>query len=330
MDQNLLSTSEPTLYQLFLNSRKQNRLANAYLLYGPANAPLKETAVYLAESLSCEKSLFSCGSCPSCVRFASGIHPDFVLIDGQFETIRKEDIQTLESKFALSALEKGHRLAYVIHGIDNITEEAANALLKFLEEPKEGQVAFLTTTNRTRVLKTIESRCLAIRVDPIDPDGYYQTLLETTFQVGKKPLTLPPTQAYLLSQFTGSLEEAKALVEGEYGFLDGTEAVEGFLNDLTTSVSQASYALLLQTSQLKDLTCYNWLYLSLDEIYQDVLIGDVSDKNPFRDIIARLSSKKAGIKKAKQIIDEAISLRQVNLSPTLVLSRMLLALKDEA
>lgn len=329
MDKDILEKYEPRLYQLFLHSRKKDRLANSYLLYGERNAPLKETALFLSESLGCESDFFACHNCPSCQRFESGTHPDFVLIDGEYQTIRKEDIKTLESKFSYSALEKGHRLTYVIHRIENITEEAANALLKFLEEAKEGQVAFLTSYNVDRVLPTILSRSLTVRVDPINPLEFYQSLLEEEFNVGKKKKMLSCQEAYILSRFVSNKKEAKHLVEDETGFLEGFSLAEAYLNDLASNTKLASYTLLSMTTQVKDGACYSWFYTTLYEVFTDVLLEDIDANNPFKDILPALKGKKNAISKGQKILKEALSMKQLNFNPTLTISRMLLAIHEE-
>ena len=178
MNKETFLKSEAKAAKLFINSRKTGRLSSAYLLYGERNAPLKESALFLAKSLGCENSYLACDECDSCKRFDKGIHPDFVLIDGETTRIKKEDIQNLQDKFSESAFEKGHRLCYVIHRVENITEKAANTILKFLEEPREGQVAILTSYNIDKVLKTILSRSVLVRIDPIDEKEMQRELLE--------------------------------------------------------------------------------------------------------------------------------------------------------
>ena len=332
MDKETLQTYEPRLYQLFLNSRKHDRLANAYLLYGNRNAPLKDTALYLSESLGCEQDYFACRTCDSCHRFEIGSIPDFVFIDGEYTTIRKDDIKNLEQRFSMSALEKGHRLTYVIHRIDNITEEASNALLKFLEEPKEGQVAFLTTYNLQRVLPTIISRCQTVRVDPLDSKALADALQEETIKSGKTTRHIPAGEAYLLSRFSSNRNEAMALLvndDKDTSFDDAYQVLEAFLNDIAVSVREAGNTLLAQTATIKESKCYNWLYLMLNDVFTDVLLLSQDEDYPFNDTVRLLSKRKAAVSKAQKIIKEAISLKQINLTPTLVLVRMLLALESE-
>lgn len=328
MDKTTLLKAEPKLAKLFINSRKQNRVANAYLLYGSRNAPLKETAIYLAKSLSCEQDLLACDNCPSCKRFNNGIRPDFHLIDGEQNTIKKDDVKSLEAAFSLSALEKNHRLTYVINRIENITEEASNSLLKFLEEPKEGQVAFLTTYNIQKVLPTIRSRSLEIRVDPVSPKDFYESLLEKDFVLEKgEHKHLSTTEAFVLSRFYSNIDEVEQLLKDGF-FETGFLAAEEFLNDLVVDYKKACFTLLKSTQQIKDAQCYNWLYLTINEIFTLTLLNDESD-NPFQEIIRSLNGHRNAIRDGQKIISEALALKQINLNPTLVIARLAKAINEE-
>ena len=220
MNKETFLKSEAKAAKLFINSRKTGRLSSAYLLYGERNAPLKESALFLAKSLGCEKDLLACDECDSCKRFDKGIHPDFVLIDGETTRIKKEDIQNLQDKFSESAFEKGHRLCYVIHRVENITEKAANTILKFLEEPREGQVAILTSYNIDKVLKTILSRSVLVRIDPIDEKEMQRELLENPIVLSdndedkkkkkkEEDISFNEGEAYILSHHFSSYESVK-------------------------------------------------------------------------------------------------------------------------
>lgn len=335
MDKDTFLKYEPKAAKLFINSRKTGRLSSAYLLYGERNAPLKETALYLAKSLGCENDLLACDECDSCKRFNKGIHPDFVLIDGETTRIKKEDIQSLQDKFSESAFEKGHRLCYVIHRIENITEKAANTILKFLEEPREGQVAILTSYNIDKVLKTILSRSVLVRIDPLDMDQMQRELIDNPILLSgekkkkEEEIRFNDGQAYILSHYFSSYESVKETLLQDTSFLEGYQIAESFLNDLTVSSSQAGYTLLLQTSLKKGTSCYNWMYLILHDVFASVLLDNVKEDNPFRDIIQKLSKNKDKIARADAVVKEALAYQHINYNPTLLSARLIRALDEE-
>ena len=328
MDEKTLEEKEGRAYKLFLNSRKKNRLANSYLLAGEENSPLKEVALYLAMSLNCETSLFGCGHCPSCLRFQAGVRPDFVLIDGSTEPIKKEQIQDLEKKFSLSALEKNHRLSYVIHHVENITEEAANSLLKFLEEPKAGQIAFLTTTSPARVLNTIKSRCIQVPIDPYGTKELEEELSKTEFPVGKKKTLLPAGECYILSHLTPSKEEAFSLFGEDSFFHQGYQMAEAVLSDYLVSDLCMSNSLLLQTSRSKSSLCYNWMIQILLFVLEESLKKEETDSS-FADIEKKLSQDPERTLRGVELLRDILSNRNLNYNPTLSSARLLRALRKE-
>ena len=249
--------------------------------------------------------------------------------------IKKGDIQALEKKFSLSAYEKGHSLCYVINKVDNINNEAANALLKFLEEPKVGQVAFLTTNNPDKVLATIRSRSISVRVDPIEPLVFQQELEEHEFvmeEEGKKKtktLHLSSIQAYILARNYATMEEVKALLNSDTGVKEGIDAAEAFLNDYCSSYKTASFTLLKETALLKDTKCYNWMYLTILDVFESVLLNDKNDHNPFSDVIHDLRKHQEEIRKGVEVIKEVLTHKNLNYNATLTAARFLHALDEE-
>ncbi len=329
MDKETLLAYEPKLAKLFVNSRQRKRLSNAYLLHGPRNAPLKEIAIYLAQSLACQKEPLACNECEDCQRFLKGIRPDFHLIEGDRETIKKDQVKDLEAAFSLSALEKGHTLTYVISEVDNITEEAANALLKFLEEPREGQIAFLTTTNLTRVLPTIRSRCLLVRVDPIESKRFFQELESHVFQDAKgEELTFSRPGLYLLSRLFPSAKEIQETLLADETIPLALDKVEEILGGLLVSERAFGYSALLSCQQIKESRCYNWMYLSMDILFDEALFDSFDGDNPFHDVLSFLSKRKKGLLGAKEILSKALSLRQINLSNTCLMAKLIQKLSE--
>ena len=155
-----LEKYQPVIYQTFVNSLNNNTLSHAYLLVGNPGTPLLETAKYLAKSIICnDPSPLACDNCISCLRFDSENYPDAIFLDGAKATIKKDDVIQIENRFDKTALdEKGIKI-YIINLVENMTVEAVNSMLKFLEEPESEIYAFLTTNNENNVLPTIISRC---------------------------------------------------------------------------------------------------------------------------------------------------------------------------
>ena len=164
-----LKENQPIIFNTFVNSLKDDKLSHAYLLVGSPGTPLKETAVYLAKSIICDdRDPLACNNCISCLRIDHNNYPDFIVFDGSKESIKKDYIRTIESQFERTAVERKGIMIYVIHLIENMTIEAVNSILKFLEEPRPNVYAFLTTNNENAVLPTILSRCQVLHLKLID------------------------------------------------------------------------------------------------------------------------------------------------------------------
>lgn len=153
--------------------KKKNRLAHAYLLTGAPNAGKTRTAVAIAKLLNCEAgaSLFDNGdlimgtvpcSCPSCKKIDSGNHPDFHRIESpEGESLKIEQIRDVISQVKFRPFSGQYKI-FIIRNVERLTTEAANALLKTLEEPSASSLLLLTTSSAENVLETIRSRCHAV------------------------------------------------------------------------------------------------------------------------------------------------------------------------
>lgn len=319
MNENILKDSQEVLYKLFYNSIANNRVSNSYILYGDYNAPLKDISLYLAKSLSCNTSTFACNSCPSCKRFDLGKSPDFFFIDGAANTIKKQDIKGLISHFEYSALEDNHIPTYVINMVDNITQEAANALLKFLEEPKNGIVAFLTTHNINAVLKTIVSRSVTVKVNSLNQKEYFKSLCELTYPNKNK---ISNFHAYILSRITSSSSEANSIIEDENNVY-AIEIIESFLLTLQQNKKEAMYLLLSLASHIKENKCYNYLFTTLSILISDVLSNSIFDECGIAEVLKNIPLSKSKLINIKSILEEVVKLRRYNLSNTTIISRII-------
>lgn len=164
-----LKQHQPIIYQTFVNSLTSDKLSHAFLLSGVPGTPLLEIAKFLAKSILCDDpSPLACNSCITCLRVDDNNYPDYFLFDGSKDTIKKDSVVNIENAFDKKAFEaKGIRI-YILHLVENMTVEAVNSILKFLEEPGTQIYAFLTTNNENSILPTIVSRCQVLKVKLVD------------------------------------------------------------------------------------------------------------------------------------------------------------------
>lgn len=143
-------------------SLQYGRLAHAYLLVGPRGSGKEAVARTLAQALNCEQQNHdACGRCASCQLIAKDKHPDihWLLPKSKGRRIKVDQIREFENSIRLrpgmARLKVG-----IVRDADCLTEEAANAFLKTLEEPPARTIIILLSGEPQRLLPTILSRCL--------------------------------------------------------------------------------------------------------------------------------------------------------------------------
>ena len=180
---------------------RTNRLPHAFLFYGNEGVGKEAFAIELAKLLNCEKGPFMvCGTCSQCVKIGKLQHPDVQFIfpipassNVKPETIAgvlkdKAENPYLRTRFpgkntfisidtirelkreARFKLYEGKKKVFIISEADQMRPEAANALLKLLEEPPENLMLILITSHLHRILPTIRSRCQLIYFPPLPGD----------------------------------------------------------------------------------------------------------------------------------------------------------------
>ncbi|ASJ74866.1 DNA polymerase III subunit delta' [Granulosicoccus antarcticus] len=144
---------------------RQGRLPHALLLNGIDGIGKRAFAQWLAESLLCRKrtETGACGSCESCRQLLAGSHPDFrkLVPEGANATIKVDPVRELVEWLQLTASEGSYRVA-LLEQADTLNRNAANSLLKTLEEPGDHAVLILSATRTGALPATIRSRCQKI------------------------------------------------------------------------------------------------------------------------------------------------------------------------
>lgn len=232
-----LRTRQPIIYQTFTNSLKNKTLSHAYLLVGNPGTPLMETAKFLAKTILCDDpSPLACSNCITCLRIESDNYPDVMTLDGSKGTIKKEDVLNVESRFEKTAFETKGIMIYIIHLVENMTVEAVNSMLKFIEEPEAEVYAFLTTNNINNVLPTIVSRCQTLNLKSVDRKDIVSEAID---------LSIPQDDAELLSYFYNDAELIYDLLNNEEeseNYFISKKAVLGLLETLATgNIKDAIY-----------------------------------------------------------------------------------------
>ena len=147
-----------------------DRLAHAYLLTGEKGLGKHAFAIAAAQLLLCERpdDTQACGSCRSCELFAAGTNPDLMTIEPENSQVIKIDQVRELSDFSVKTSHGNRRKVLILDQADALNINAANALLKTLEEPPGSTVLFLITATPAKLLATIRSRCQRIVFAPPD------------------------------------------------------------------------------------------------------------------------------------------------------------------
>ncbi len=141
---------------------------HAYLMTGPEGVGRGAVVGWFARALLCHPEVGlerPCGACEACRLTAKGTHPDLHWLVGD-GGLKIDDIRRLQHELSLTPYQADRRVA-VLPDFETATTEAANALLKTLEEPPRNVVLLLTAASEKSLLPTIVSRCEVMGLRPM-------------------------------------------------------------------------------------------------------------------------------------------------------------------
>jgi DNA polymerase-3 subunit delta' len=154
---------------------QQGRFPHALLLTGQPGSGKAAFSNYLAQLLLCQQHTAShapCGSCPGCIQFAAGGHPDYFHVTHAVDEktgkksreIKVDQIRALAGKLVMSSHHGGYQVA-IVDPAEAMNKNAANSLLKTLEEPSDNTVLVLVSASPASLAATVRSRCQQLKLE---------------------------------------------------------------------------------------------------------------------------------------------------------------------
>lgn len=210
-----------------LNSAiEKNRVHSAYLFVGQSGIGKKQVALKFAQLLNCQNTQDfkePCGECLPCRKIEKSIHPDVITITVREDktSIAIEQIREMTKGLQFRAVMGGYNIR-IIDDAHLMQKDAANSLLKILEEPPENTVIILITPVPKSLPSTIISRCAVM---------YFGILSDMEIRNEIKKYDLPSDESEFISSIaSGSLGRAIELAKNRENISDYKNIISDFQN----------------------------------------------------------------------------------------------------
>ena len=212
----------------------RGRISHCYLITGPEGSGKRTLARLLAAAILCKEENKPCLTCASCRKVLTDNHPDFITVDDpEKKTVSIDLIRNARADMYVQPNEADKKI-YMIPRAMDMRPEGQNALLKVLEEPPAYGVFFLLADSSEKLLTTIRSRCVELRLQSLPEDVLRSALQREYPQADKTAID------GAISQSGGYLGQAKQALEEGASLSDQTQA-------FVRAFSQADALLLTQT-----------------------------------------------------------------------------------
>ena len=239
MKQDQLKAWQPDQFDRFVRILEQDQLNHSYLFSGFFGS--LEMAQFLAKSLFCtdKVGVLPCEKCRNCKLIEQEEFPDVTLIKPVNHVIKTERIRELVSQFSHAGIESQQQV-FIIEQAEKMHPNAANSLLKVIEEPQSEVYIFFLTSDEEKILPTIRSRTQIFHFKKQEEKLIHQ--LEQAGLVKKK--------ATLLAQFSQSRAEAEKFTN-QAGFWTLVDESERLLTWLVAKKKE-SYLQVAKLASLAD------------------------------------------------------------------------------
>lgn len=253
---------QPALFERFKHILRVNKLSHAYLFSGGFGS--FDMAIWLSQAIFCEnlQDNLPCENCRHCRLVARDEFSDLHIIRPEGQTIKTGQIRDLSEVFSQSGFE-GAQKVVIITEAEKMHSNAANALLKSIEEPDNATHVFLLTENDNLILPTIKSRAQVFSFPK--NSAYMQEILEQNGVL--------KTQAELLSRICNSVEEAQDL-SGATWFNDTLKKLQQLLKLVRTDQREAFLYLTNVAENIEDKEKQSLVFSLILELFNQEMMPD--------------------------------------------------------
>ncbi len=287
---------QPRAVSLLTRALHSGRIGHAYLFRGPSGVGKKLFAAAMAMALNCRNAGPSgaCRECVSCRKYLSGNHPDYVVETPEKGAIKIGQIREICKSLAYPPYESERRIV-VLEEVHTMRPEAANSLLKTLEEPPEGNVLILTAETSRSILSTIRSRCQIV--------PFFTLTQDETVKILEEKHDIEGQESNLLARVSEG-SPGQALIFHRTGMLEIWHEVVGVLSDERFKDDRHSGELLQLAQKMADLKENLLPLLGLLRIWlRDLLVdytASVEQKNQQMSEVGTIFTKLEAVNRAEQ------------------------------
>ncbi len=167
------------IVNFFSDALSKSHLSHSYLISGSENLELAKT---IASLILCRQEHTGCGSCSSCLKLASGNHPDFMVITPDGASIKNAQVEEFQEFIFIRPFESKYKIV-IFNEAHLMTERAQNRILKVLEEPPEYAVFIFMTKQMEIMLETVHSRCQILNANEDEGHEVNKVLFEKALEL---------------------------------------------------------------------------------------------------------------------------------------------------
>lgn len=234
---------------LLTGAVQANNVLHSYLFVGIDGIGKSLFAKEFAQTILCSSDKEKpCKTCKSCLEFQGESHPDFLQIEPEDgKAIKIEQIRYLQEKIAEKPV-TSEKKVYIIQDSDKMTREAANGLLKTLEEPPSYAILILITANESKLLATIKSRCTKIAFQSLSEEEI-KTYLKS--QDNEQNMT-----SNMIRQCQGSIGRLVKIAEEQEAYTQVENVINNIKKEDITQIWKKAEVLYQAKEKITDLLDY--------------------------------------------------------------------------